>query len=167
MSEMLQQHAADLRVAMTQRYVVGFAITPHTGRVLLLKKAKPTWQAGKYNGVGGKIEPGEWPISAMVREFHEETTFRVERLFWQRYHMERFASGAQIYFFVTTISDADMNWIVQQTAYSPEPCKDFLVRNVVNGPWVGTDECLYNIPYLVCMADTLSRTHASNRPVYP
>jgi 8-oxo-dGTP diphosphatase len=62
-------------------YVVGFAFTsgplPNT-RVLLIRKNKPEWQAGKLNGIGGKIgdKPEyrhERPVDAMVREFAEET----------------------------------------------------------------------------------------------
>jgi 8-oxo-dGTP diphosphatase len=56
-------------------YVLGFAFGERKGRpaVLLVQKSSPRWQAGKYNGVGGKIEPGETPLDAMVREFGEET----------------------------------------------------------------------------------------------
>lgn len=56
-----------------QRYVCGFMFSEHKDSVLLIRKKKPAWQAGKLNGVGGKIEPGESPGDAMVREFHEET----------------------------------------------------------------------------------------------
>jgi 8-oxo-dGTP diphosphatase len=41
--------------------------------VVLIRKNKPEWQAGKLNGVGGKIEEGEEPIDAMRREWKEET----------------------------------------------------------------------------------------------
>lgn len=56
-------------------YVLGFAFGERKGRpaVLLVQKSSPEWQAGKYNGVGGKIEIGETPIDAMCREFLEET----------------------------------------------------------------------------------------------
>lgn len=71
-------------------FVIGFAFTPDPlpyTRVLMIRKIKPAWQAGKLNGIGGKIDqyvecPGpvgrngsrlETPIEAMVREFHEET----------------------------------------------------------------------------------------------
>jgi len=40
--------------------------------VLLVKKKNPPWQVGKYNLVGGKIEPGESPVDAAIREFIEE-----------------------------------------------------------------------------------------------
>lgn len=66
-----------------QEYVCGFyffeAKTEADGlsswkeRVLLVKKNRPVWQAGNYNGVGGKVEKGESRRDAMVREFREET----------------------------------------------------------------------------------------------
>lgn len=46
---------------------------PRFHRVALIRKAKPEWQKGKLNGIGGKIEEGEGPFAAMVREFREET----------------------------------------------------------------------------------------------
>ena len=53
--------------------VVGFMYSNDLQSVLLIEKNKPEWQAGLLNGVGGKIEDGESPISAMIREFFEET----------------------------------------------------------------------------------------------
>lgn len=53
------------------RYVVGFTFSAR--EVLLIRKNRPSWQAGKYNGIGGHIEPGETPDQAMTREFLEET----------------------------------------------------------------------------------------------
>lgn len=52
--------------------VVGFAFAQDRESVLLIRKQRPPSQAGKLNGVGGKLEPGEQPIDAMVREFSEE-----------------------------------------------------------------------------------------------
>ena len=45
-------------------------------RVLLLLRRNPPNQ-GKYNAPGGKIEPGEDPHDACVREVYEETGLRV------------------------------------------------------------------------------------------
>lgn len=42
-------------------------------QVALIRKLRPDWQAGKLNGIGGKVEAGEFALSAMVREFAEET----------------------------------------------------------------------------------------------
>ncbi|MDB5297315.1 MAG: hydrolase [Phycisphaerales bacterium] len=55
-----------------QTYACGFLFSPDRSRVLLIRKRRPAWQAGKLNGVGGKIEPGEAPADAMRREFREE-----------------------------------------------------------------------------------------------
>ncbi len=54
------------------RYVVGFAFTPDQSRVCLIQKNRPVWQKGLLNGVGGHIEDGETPATAMRREFREE-----------------------------------------------------------------------------------------------
>lgn len=63
--------------------VLGFAFWG--GRVLLMKKARPDWQAGRINGVGGKCKPGEHHDSAMVREFNEETGLHVPTASWHNY----------------------------------------------------------------------------------
>lgn len=59
-------------------YVVGFAITP-AGRVVLVEKTHPSWQKGKLNGLGGKVESSETPGQAMAREFAEETLNKLVR----------------------------------------------------------------------------------------
>lgn len=55
-----------------QRYVAGLAFSDDGTRVALVRKNRPAWQAGFLNAIGGKIEPGELPLDAMVREFAEE-----------------------------------------------------------------------------------------------
>jgi 8-oxo-dGTP diphosphatase len=60
-------------------YVVGYLFSEDTLQVLLIRKNRPTWQAGRLNGVGGHIEPGESPEEAMCREFKEETGERYYR----------------------------------------------------------------------------------------
>ncbi len=54
-------------------YSLGFLFSHDFKQVVLIKKNKPAWQSGKLNGVGGKIESGETPLQAMIREFEEET----------------------------------------------------------------------------------------------
>jgi 8-oxo-dGTP diphosphatase len=54
-------------------YVNGFMIQPEQQKMLFIRKNRPLFQAGKWNGIGGKIEPGETTWQAMVREFREET----------------------------------------------------------------------------------------------
>lgn len=54
-------------------YVCAFVFSPTEHYVALMLKARPDWQAGKYNGIGGHIEQGESPLNAMRREWMEET----------------------------------------------------------------------------------------------
>jgi 8-oxo-dGTP diphosphatase len=61
-----------------KKYVAGFLFrrsdkifTPDVA--LIMKRRGPANMAGKLNAIGGKIEEGEEPIQAMIREFKEET----------------------------------------------------------------------------------------------
>ena len=58
-----------------QKYVLVFPYngTPECNDVMLIRKAKPEWQKGRLNLVGGKVEPGESFFAAAEREFREET----------------------------------------------------------------------------------------------
>jgi len=57
-----------------KHYVMGFIFNRTKNRVLLVKKKRPEWQAGKWNGIGGKIkEIDKSPLEAMQRESLEET----------------------------------------------------------------------------------------------
>jgi 8-oxo-dGTP diphosphatase len=63
-------------------YVVGFLYDEGWKKVLLIEKKRPKRQAGKLNGVGGRIEEGETPQEAMTREFNEEASVLLEG--WSR-----------------------------------------------------------------------------------
>lgn len=64
---------------MKTLYVAGFLFGQHERKVLLIRKRKPEWQKGYYNGIGGHIEDGETPINAMAREFREETGVTIKQ----------------------------------------------------------------------------------------
>jgi 8-oxo-dGTP diphosphatase len=53
-------------------YVAGFLFSTDYKQVALIQKKRPAYQAGKFNGIGGKVEPGESAEDAMRREFREE-----------------------------------------------------------------------------------------------
>ena len=64
------------------KYVLGFIFDSSLEKVLLIKKERPDWQKGKYNGVGGKIEKKETPKQAMTREALEETDLLIAKKDW-------------------------------------------------------------------------------------
>jgi 8-oxo-dGTP diphosphatase len=72
------------RQTMNPSYCLGFLFSKSRDRVVLIKKTKPDWQAGKLNGIGGKIEDNESSVEAMVREFAEETGLHVPEEAWTR-----------------------------------------------------------------------------------
>ena len=53
---------------------LGYVLSPDGRRVLLVhRNARPDdHQLGKYNGLGGKLEPDEDVLAGMRREIHEE-----------------------------------------------------------------------------------------------
>jgi 8-oxo-dGTP diphosphatase len=60
------------------RYSLGFAFSTNLTKVVLIRKNKPAFMAGKWNGLGGKVEPEETPDQTMVREFKEESGLLIE-----------------------------------------------------------------------------------------
>ena len=60
---------------------LAYAVDRATNRVLLIFKdsRRGATELTKYNGVGGKLEPGETVVAGMCREFQEETGLEVKR----------------------------------------------------------------------------------------
>ena len=54
-------------------YAAGFMFNDNGTQVLLIKKNRPQHMAGLLNAIGGHMEGEEMPMTAMIREFKEET----------------------------------------------------------------------------------------------
>ena len=63
-------------------YVLGF-LFDNKGIVWLIRKARPEWQKGMLNGIGGHVEENENTMTAMTREFNEETGLTI--LDWKKF----------------------------------------------------------------------------------
>lgn len=95
-----------------KNYVAGFLFDEALERVVLIKKDKPEWQRGKFNGVGGKIEVKSYPtgnmynvelvpfeetsLEAMQREFKEETGLHVKD--WKQFCYLQWLDGSVTFF---------------------------------------------------------------------
>lgn len=92
-------------------YVAGFLFNRAQQAVLLIEKKRPAWQAGKLNGIGGKIEPGETPYEAMVREFREEAGVEIRT--WEPTVILQ-GDAWRVYFF-RAFTDENLYGILPQT----------------------------------------------------
>jgi len=102
-----------------QRAVCGFFFDPAKTTVALIRKNRPDWQAGLLNGVGGKVEEGEFALDAMIREFEEETGVRHED--WESFCvLEDKINGYEVHYFrafgdvtkCTTTTDEEIEFIM-------------------------------------------------------
>jgi 8-oxo-dGTP pyrophosphatase MutT (NUDIX family) len=69
----------ELRIGVVDVYVIH--PNPDAWRVLVLRRAQGTRCTGAWEVVHGRINPGEAPEDAAVREVREETAFSIERLY--------------------------------------------------------------------------------------
>lgn len=66
-------------------YCLGFMYSECGADVLLLRKGPHSKMSGLLNGVGGKVEPNEFPGHAMVRECKEETGIETTMKMWRNF----------------------------------------------------------------------------------
>jgi len=60
--------------------VLLYAFSGH--EILMLNARGKDGMPGKWNGLGGKLDPGETMLDAAVREFHEEASCKTEASQW-------------------------------------------------------------------------------------
>ena len=141
---------------MITEYVLGFAFSEPIGHfeVALIKKTKPDWQAGKWNGIGGKIEKGEAPLDSMVREFKEETGVDTHPGIWQPFAVMELTL-AQVRCYAAYLLDHDFLSINTTTE---EQVRRWDVYEVLD-----SEKVLPNLLWLVPMAISRLRNPKSPR----
>lgn len=123
-----------------QNYVLGFIFSEDKKQIALIRKDRPTWQAGFLNGVGGKIENEESPIEAMVRECKEETTQTIQSEDWKEF-AEFGGDWGNVICFHAVFSDLSL--LVCEESENIEVIEVSNIQNEKTSP---------NIDYLILMA---------------
>lgn len=140
------------------RYVLGFLFNKpdaQVRQVLLISKRRPDWQAGRYNGIGGRIEPGETIKAAMVREFLEETGVATPMSMW-----EGFASIGDASSQVSCFSACDDSAFRLARPVTDEP----VVRVTCSSVFLGRLPTLPTLKWLVPQALENNRLHRQGGP---
>lgn len=109
-------------------YVLGFIFEAGSENVLLIEKNRPAEQAGKLNGIGGKIESCESPEHAIAREVEEETGLNISEKEWlavTQFGNEYFT----IHVFTACIKDLSSAYSRTDEAVSIHNCNDILESN--------------------------------------
>lgn len=131
----------------TRRMVVGFLFSPDFKYVALIKKNKPEWQFGRFNGIGGKLEAGETGLQAMRREFHEEAGLQIAD--WTSFCHVTGPHG--------DLFDIECFWatgpVEDVQTMEAEPVGHFLVAAVLQGLL----NTIGNIPWLLAMAQAMAK----------
>jgi 8-oxo-dGTP diphosphatase len=139
-----------------QEYVLGFAFCRDL--VLLIRKNKPEWQAGRLNGLGGAIEPGETEQEAMSREFCEESGVRIRAQHWRKFLTMEFPDCV-IHCFVTWLSETEYHNIRSATAEEVQWVNQH--HSILRTP-----ACLSNLRWLIPMATNFEYFEKPGRIVY-
>lgn len=96
-----------------RNYVLGFLIDLSSNEILLIKKNRPAFQAGKLNGIGGKMEEGETPIESLIREVWEETNLKTQEKEWGYFGKMNLPEGGHVFLFKSFRND--LNQAVSMT----------------------------------------------------
>lgn len=132
-----------------QDYVLGFAFDD-TPRVALIKKNRPEWMAGKWNGIGGKIEVGEDATAAMVREFQEEAGVSSAPEVWTHF-VTLEEPAARIFCFVVLATREDLDLITTMESEEVALFGPERMAALVEG-----ETLMVNLPWLIPMAVSLN-----------
>jgi 8-oxo-dGTP diphosphatase len=141
-----------------QAYVVGFAFLALGEHLVLIQKTRPAWQAGKWNGVGGKVEKNERPLAAMVREFKEETGALTAKSDWDHFASVVGPDGSIVHFYRGTFA---MLQVQTKT--------DEIVSIAHVNEWLRRSDLVDNLHYLIPMAmdSTLQAASLQYGPSHP
>jgi 8-oxo-dGTP diphosphatase len=100
-------------VLAKRSYVLALLFTANRRQVVLMRRTRPVWQAGRVNALGGQIKVGELPGDAARREVREECGVDVaewrEVLVWEdaEYRMHVLSAVSELARGARTIEDQE------------------------------------------------------------
>lgn len=122
--------------------------------LLLIKKVKPSFQKGKLNGVGGKIEQRDAsPEAAMTREFLEETG--IEHNDWKKVCVLEGKENVDpwmIHVYVSSSADVANAQTMSEEEVIVTKIDDLEMKNTVS-----------NLMWLIPMALSVMHDHFDNK----
>jgi 8-oxo-dGTP diphosphatase len=125
-------------------YVLGFLFDKKKQQVILIKKTEPNWQKNLLNGIGGKIEPNETPVDAMVREFKEETDIITSYQDW-KYYAQLTSNHFNVWVFKAFIDTPAPKFVTEEEPIIVSVKPSFTAA-------ISQHRYVSNIPWLVEMA---------------
>lgn len=144
-----------MKIDKTNEFVLGFLFNIDCTKVILIRKEKPYWQKGFYNGVGGKVQEGELPIEAMRREFREETG--VDIFYWKYFgYIYDFDNKISLF---TSLCQTDSFVEIFVSNKTEELVAEIFLDNIKTIPIV------YNLHWLIPMAREIINS-SRNMEVY-
>lgn len=140
-----------------QKYVLGFAFSEDLKHVVLIEKKRgPEHIIGKWNGVGGKVDPFESDVFAMAREFEEETGIITSTKSWLPYGSLSDTSESWSVSLFTTI----LKWEDEEVSVTDE----VVSRRPVSLVLAGGHPIAHNIPAL-CAGAIQALTNSSSEEI--
>lgn len=132
-------------------FCVGFFILHDDLRkpkeVILVRKQRPAWQKNFLNGVGGEINPDEYPHAAMDREFREETGIDVPDSKWRMVAKLKFVNETVLYVFTVAMSQARFNAIVGDRSLTKTD--EYVARYNVNDVLLDRTDLVEDVSWLL------------------
>lgn len=133
-----------------RHYVLGFVFSEGLTAVMLIHKKRPERLAGLLDGVGGKIEPGETPLQAMVRECEEESNLAIEPSRWAKCAvLETGRAHITVFGAVATRKERSDDWQTMTDEEIEWHYYGAMARKLA----------VYNVPGLIEMAASVIRGH--------
>lgn len=141
-----------------KHYVLGFAFDKDR-RLALIRKKRPDWQAGRWNGIGGHVEQDESCREAMAREFVEETGILIEAPHWRKVAIMsgRVNTEDEWSCHVYTVQDKSVSDACTQTDEDVRLVSCVSFKRIAH-------ECIENLPALIEVCN-MARDHTGAYPI--